>query len=234
MDTFPNLIDLVLHLDKHLALMLAEYGTWIYAILFLIIFMETGLVVTPFLPGDSLLFVAGTLAAGGGMHIGVLIGVLLVAAVLGDNCNFWVGRKVGPKVFRWEQSRLFNRKAFDKTHAFYEKHGGVTLILARFMPVVRTFACRHVLSTVLHLQRHRRLRLDLLPHLGRLLVRQSSHREGEPVPGDPRDHLPFARAAPHRRVPPLDAREATPGFGRVPLLTSVRARPGTGIPPPVR
>jgi membrane-associated protein len=140
MEHVANLIDLVLHLDKHLALLLEQYGLWIYAILFLIIFMETGLVVTPFLPGDSLLFVAGTLAAGGGLHIGVLCVLLFAAAVLGDNANYWIGHKVGDRVFRWEQSRWFNRRAFDKTHAFYEKNGGITLVLARFMPVVRTFA----------------------------------------------------------------------------------------------
>jgi membrane-associated protein len=140
MEHLPNLVDLVLHLDRHLSLLLAQYGSWVYAILFLIIFLETGLVVTPFLPGDSLLFVAGALAATGGMHVGLLIAVLWIAAVAGDNCNYWIGRQVGARVFRWEQSRLFNRKAFDRTHAFYEKHGGVTLIVARFMPVVRTFA----------------------------------------------------------------------------------------------
>jgi membrane-associated protein len=140
MELIASFIDIVLHLDKHLAVLLADYGTWIYAILFLIIFMETGFVVTPFLPGDSLLFVAGTLAATGGMDIAVLCAVLLTAAVLGDNVNYWIGHAIGPKVFRWEQSRLFNRAAFDKTHAFYEKHGGKTIIVARFLPIARTFA----------------------------------------------------------------------------------------------
>lgn len=133
-------IDLVLHLDKHLAVLLAQYGTWIYGILFLIIFCETGLIVTPFLPGDSLLFVAGTLAATGGMDIGVLMTVLFVAAVLGDGVNYRVGRWFGPKVFRWEDSRFFNRTAFDKTHAFYEHHGGKTVVIARFLPILRTYA----------------------------------------------------------------------------------------------
>jgi membrane-associated protein len=140
MELIASFFDIVLHLDRHLAALLAQYGTWIYGILFLIIFMETGFVVTPFLPGDSLLFVAGTLAASGGMDIGLLCGVLLAAAVLGDNTNYWIGHHVGPKVFRWEQSRFFNRKAFDKTHAFYEKHGGKTVIIARFLPLARTFA----------------------------------------------------------------------------------------------
>ncbi len=140
MELLAQFIDIVLHLDKHLEVLLAQYGTWIYAILFLIIFCETGLVVTPFLPGDSLLFVAGALAAMGGMDIWVLVAVLWSAAVIGDNTNYWIGHTVGPKVFRWEQSRLFNKAAFEKTHAFYEKHGGKMLLVARFLPLVRTFA----------------------------------------------------------------------------------------------
>ncbi len=140
MEIIASFIDIVLHLDKHLAVLLAQYGTWIYAILFLIIFMETGFVVTPFLPGDSLLFVAGTLAATGGMDITILCAVLLAAAILGDNTNYWIGHTIGPQVFRWEQSRFFNKAAFDKTHAFYETHGGKTVIIARFLPLARTFA----------------------------------------------------------------------------------------------
>ncbi|MCX9156084.1 DedA family protein [Niveibacterium sp. 24ML] len=140
MDLVLQFIDIVLHLDKHLAVMVEQYGVWIYAILFLIIFCETGLVVTPFLPGDSLLFVAGALAATGGMDIAVLSTSLFVAAVLGDNLNYWIGRWVGPRVFAWEGSRLFNRKAFDSTHAYFETHGGKTIIIARFMPIARTFA----------------------------------------------------------------------------------------------
>ena len=140
MEFIAQFIDIVLHLDKYLEVLLADYGTWIYAILFLIIFCETGLVVTPFLPGDSLLFVAGALAATGGMDIHVLSGTLFIAAVLGDNTNYWIGRYVGPRVFRWEKSRIFNRAAFDSTHAYFEKHGGKTIIIARFLPVARTFA----------------------------------------------------------------------------------------------
>ncbi|MGB0128789.1 MAG: DedA family protein [Rhodocyclaceae bacterium] len=140
MELLTSFIDIVLHLDKHLAVLLAQYGAWIYAILFAIIFMETGFVVTPFLPGDSLLFVAGTLAATGGMDIAILCGTLFAAAVLGDNVNYWIGRYIGPKVFRWEQSRFFNKAAFDKTHAYYETHGGKTIIIARFLPLARTFA----------------------------------------------------------------------------------------------
>ena len=140
MELIAQFIDIVLHLDKHLALMVAQYGTWIYAILFLIIFCETGLIVTPFLPGDSLLFVAGALAAAGGMDIGLLMAVLFTGAVLGDGVNFRIGRWFGPKVFRWENSRFFNKAAFDKTHSFYEHHGGKTVVIARFLPILRTYA----------------------------------------------------------------------------------------------
>ena len=140
MELLATFIDIMLHLDKHLAMLVAQYGAWVYAILFIIVFCETGLVVTPFLPGDSLLFVAGAVAASGGMDIGVLIVLLIVAAVLGDAVNYAVGSWFGPKVFRWESSRFFNRTAFDRTHAFYEKHGGKTIIIARFMPLIRTFA----------------------------------------------------------------------------------------------
>jgi len=140
MEILHLFLDIVLHLDRHLAELLAQYGTWIYAILFLVIFCETGLVVTPFLPGDSLLFVAGALAATGGMDILVLATSLFAAAVLGDNLNYWIGRWIGPRVFKWENSRLFNRAAFDKTHAYFEHHGGKTIIIARFMPIARTFA----------------------------------------------------------------------------------------------
>lgn len=140
MELLTALLDIVLHLDTHLAALLADYGGWVYAILFLIVFCETGLVVFPFLPGDSLLFVAGALAAGGGMDIATLCAVLLAAAVLGDNTNYWIGHGIGPRVFRWENSRFFNRAAFDKTHGFFERHGGKTIIIARFLPLVRTFA----------------------------------------------------------------------------------------------
>jgi membrane-associated protein len=140
MELITGFIDIVLHLDVHLAALSAQYGTLIYAILFAIIFCETGLVVFPFLPGDSLLFVAGALAATGGMNIWLLVAVLLAAAVLGDNVNYWIGRFIGPRVFGWENSRFFNRQAFDKTHAYFEHHGGKTIIIARFLPLLRTFA----------------------------------------------------------------------------------------------
>ncbi|MCK0507180.1 DedA family protein [Aromatoleum anaerobium] len=140
MEIINLLIDIVMHLDKHLEALVQSYGIWIYAILFAVIFSETGFVVTPFLPGDSLLFVAGALAAVGGMDIGVLIAVLTVAAVLGNTVNYAIGRYFGPKVFQWENSRLFNKAALMKTHLFYEKHGGKTLVISRFLPLFRTFA----------------------------------------------------------------------------------------------
>lgn len=142
-DGVMHLIDVALHLDKYLALLVQQYGMWIYAILFAIIFSETGFVVTPFLPGDSLLFVAGALAAVGGkegMNITWLILTLCAAAVLGNMLNYHIGRFLGPKVFQWKDSRFFNKAALEKTHAFYEKHGGKTLILSRFLPLFRTFA----------------------------------------------------------------------------------------------
>ncbi|MFY9478758.1 MAG: DedA family protein [Aquabacterium sp.] len=140
MDIVLFLIDFILHVDQHLAEFVRDYGMWIYALLFLIVFVETGLVVMPFLPGDSLLFMVGALAGAGAMSLPVAIAVLLVAAILGDQVNYTIGRTIGPKVFQWENSRWFNRKAFDAAHSFYEKHGGITIILARFMPFVRTFA----------------------------------------------------------------------------------------------
>ncbi|MEN9294354.1 MAG: hypothetical protein RIS03_48 [Pseudomonadota bacterium] len=135
-----NLIDLFLHLDKHLAAVVQAWGPWVYALLFAIIFVETGLVVMPFLPGDSLLFVAGAIAAVGGMSLPLLIILLIIAAILGDAVNYSVGRWFGPRVFAWENSRFFNRDAFDKTHAFYEKHGPITIVIGRFLPFIRTFA----------------------------------------------------------------------------------------------
>lgn len=140
MDIVLYLIQFVLHLDVHLAELVARHGVLIYAILFAIVFCETGLVVTPFLPGDSLLFAAGALAAVGSMDPWVLGAVLIVAAILGNTSNYWIGRYLGPKVFQWENSRWFNRHALDAAHAFYEKYGPVALTIARFMPIVRTFA----------------------------------------------------------------------------------------------
>ena len=132
--------DLLVHLDRHLAALLQQHGAWVYLLLFAIIFCETGLVVTPFLPGDSLLFIAGALAAGGGIDVHLLALLLVAAAVLGNTVNYAIGRFIGPKVFHWEESRFFNRRALDRAHAFYEKHGGKTIVITRFVPVLRTFA----------------------------------------------------------------------------------------------
>ena len=140
MDLLISAWDLLVHLDQHLAAVLQQYGAWIYVILFVIIFSETGFVVTPFLPGDSLLFVAGALAATGGMDVHLLALLLVIAGVLGNTVNYSIGYYLGPKVFQWEGSRFFNRKALDRAHAFYEKHGGVTIIITRFVPILRTFA----------------------------------------------------------------------------------------------
>ena len=137
---FPNIIDLFLHLDKHLATVVQVWGPWVYVLLFAIIFIETGLVVMPFLPGDSLLFVAGAIAAVGGMSLPVLLLLLVIAAVAGDAVNYSIGRWIGPKVFAWENSRWFNKDAFNKTHEFYETHGPITIVVGRFLPFIRTFA----------------------------------------------------------------------------------------------
>jgi membrane-associated protein len=134
------IIDWVLHLDHHLDGLVQAYGVWTYLILFLVVFCETGLVATPFLPGDSLLFAVGTFAARGSLDLVTLLVVLSVAAVLGDTVNYWIGYKLGPKVFHGESSRLLNRKHLERTHEFYERHGGKTIIIARFVPIVRTFA----------------------------------------------------------------------------------------------
>jgi membrane-associated protein len=140
MEIIAYLIDFILHVDKHLETFVQAYGMWVYALLFLIIFVETGVVVMPFLPGDSLLFVVGAMCGVGLMDYTLSISLLLVAAILGDQTNYTLGRYFGPKVFQWENSRFFNKRAFDQAHAFYEKYGGITIIAARFMPFLRTFA----------------------------------------------------------------------------------------------
>ncbi len=139
MDILLQLVDFILHVDRHLAAFVAQYGAWVYALLFLIIFVETGVVVMPFLPGDSLLFIVGAMCGAGLMNLPLVMGLLLVAAILGDQTNYTIGRYFGPRVFQWEDSRFFSRKGFDQAHAFYEKYGGITIILARFMPFIRTF-----------------------------------------------------------------------------------------------
>ncbi|MFT7773688.1 DedA family protein [Roseateles sp.] len=140
MDLLHFLVDFILHVDQHLADFVQAYGTWVYALLFLIIFVETGVVVMPFLPGDSLLFVVGAMCGVGLMDLGLSMALLTAAAILGNQSNYAIGRYFGPRVFQWEQSRFFNKAAFDKAHAFYEKYGGFTIVAARFMPFLRTFA----------------------------------------------------------------------------------------------
>ncbi|MBL8313623.1 MAG: DedA family protein [Rubrivivax sp.] len=140
MDVAATLIDFILHVDRHLSDFVAAYGGWVYALLFLIIFVETGLVVMPFLPGDSLLFVVGALCGLGLMSLPLAMLLLTAAAIAGNQTNYAIGRRVGSRVFGWEKSRWFNRDAFDRMHAFYERYGGVTIVLARFMPFLRTFA----------------------------------------------------------------------------------------------
>ena len=140
MELVTFLIDFILHIDRYLESFVQAYGVWVYALLFLIIFVETGLVVMPFLPGDSLLFVVGAMCGVGLMDYPLSMALLLIAAVAGNQTNYTIGRYFGHKVFAWEDSRFFNRRAFDQAHAFYERYGGVTLVAARFMPFVRTFA----------------------------------------------------------------------------------------------
>ena len=140
MEIIAFLIDFILRVDVHLATFVQTYGAWVYALLFVIIFVETGVVVMPFLPGDSLLFVVGALCGAGLMNLPLVVALLIVAAILGDQCNYLIGRYFGPRVFQWENSRFFNKNAFNQAHAFYEKYGGVTIIAARFMPFLRTFA----------------------------------------------------------------------------------------------
>ena len=140
LDLLTAFIDIVLHLDAHLLALTQQYGVWVYAILFLIIYCETGLVVTPFLPGDSLLFVAGALCGMGSLQLGLLTPLLILAAFGGDNTNYWIGRLLGLRLLNRANAKLIRREHLDKTHAFYEKHGGKTILFARFLPVIRTFA----------------------------------------------------------------------------------------------
>jgi membrane-associated protein len=139
MEWVKQFVDLFLHLDTHLSQVISQYGTWTYLILFLIVFCETGLVITPFLPGDSLLFAAGTFAALGDLDVRAMILLLVAAAILGDTVNYWVGAAIGPRAFQGNH-RFLKKEHLDRTHAFYEKHGGKTIILARFVPIIRTFA----------------------------------------------------------------------------------------------
>jgi len=145
------LLDFVLHIDAHLQAFVADHGAWVYALLFVIVFVETGVVVMPFLPGDSLLFIVGTLCGAGSMSLPLSCALLLAAAIGGDQCNYAIGRRVGDRVFQWPDSRWFNRRAFDSAHAFYERWGGITIVLARFMPFIRTFA--PFVAGVAHMER---------------------------------------------------------------------------------
>ena len=138
-DFILYLFDFLLHLDRHLSALVSDYGAWIYVILFLIIFCETGLVVTPFLPGDSLLFVAGTVAALGGMNVHLLVALLILAAVLGNICNYAVGRFLAPRLFKDQRSRWLNPAYLERTHAFFEKYGGAAVVVSRFVPIIRTY-----------------------------------------------------------------------------------------------
>ena len=152
MEILTALIDLILHIDRHIGAFVGEHGAWVYALLFAIVFVETGLVVMPFLPGDSLLFVTGALCGAGHMSLPVVLAVLGVAAVAGDQVNYLIGHRVGQTVWQW-QGRWFNRQAFEQAHRFYERYGGITIILARFMPFIRTFA--PFVAGVSHMDRRR-------------------------------------------------------------------------------
>ena len=160
MDILLSLLDFILHVDKHLEVFVQNYGAWVYALLFLIIFVETGLVVMPFLPGDSLLFVVGAMCGVGVMSYPLSVALLLAAAILGNQSNYTIGRYFGPKVFGWEDSRWFNKKAFSQAHAFYEKYGGITIVAARFMPFLRTFA--PFVAGVAQMTRSRFMMFDVL------------------------------------------------------------------------
>lgn len=140
MDILLQLVDFILHVDRYLEAFTRDHGTWVYALLFAIVFVETGVVLMPFLPGDSLLFITGALAGAGHLSLSVAMAILLAAAILGDQCNYLIGRRVGPRVFSWPDSRFFNRQAFNEAHLFYERYGGITIVIARFMPFIRTFA----------------------------------------------------------------------------------------------
>ncbi len=190
------LIDFILHVDRYLEAFVRDYGPWVYALLFLIVFVETGLVVMPFLPGDSLLFVVGALCGVGFMSLPVAMGVLIVAAILGDQCNYAIGRYFGPKVFQWEQSRFFNRRAFLQAHDFYERYGGVTIIVARFMPFIRTFA-----PFVAGVAEMSRAKFSFYNVAGALRP-SGSGRACQPAPGAAPAKRPGSRSSPARRSSP--------------------------------
>jgi membrane-associated protein len=140
MEWISFFVDFILHIDVHLAHFVQVHGVWVYALLFLVIFVETGVVVMPLLPGDSLLFVVGAMCGTGLLNLALAVSLMIAAAILGNQSNYIIGRHFGPRVFQWEHSRYFNKHAFDRAHAFYEKRGGITIVLARFLPFLRTFA----------------------------------------------------------------------------------------------
>lgn len=200
-----NPLDLILHLDVYLDLLVNNYGPWIYAILFLVIFCETGLVVMPFLPGDSLLFIAGAVAAGGGMDPVLLGGLLMLAAILGDSTNYVIGRTAGEKLFSNPNSKIFRRDYLQQTHDFYDKHGGKTVTLARFLPIIRTFAPfvagvrEDALPAFLRVQRVRHRPVGRRSGDARLLLRQRAVHQEEPVVAGGRHHSAVADSDDHRR-----------------------------------
>lgn len=200
MDILAQFIDFVLHVNVHLAAFLAEYGAWTYLLLFCIIFCETGLVVTPILPGDSLLFVTGALAGAGLMHAPTIIGLLAIAALAGDTVNYWIGRRVGPAIFEREKTRFIKKAHLVQAHEFYERHGGKAIVLGRFLPIIRTFAPswrhrRDAPPRLRFLQRDRRHLLDRLLHGHRLLLRQPAHDQEELLHRHLRDHRAFLHSA---------------------------------------
>ena len=202
-----NPLDLILHLDVYLDLLVTNYGPWIYAILFLVIFCETGLVVMPFLPGDSLLFIAGAVAAGGGMDPVLLGGLLMLAAILGDSTNYVIGRTAGERLFSNPNSKIFRRDYLQQTHDFYDKHGGKTVTLARFLPIIRTFAPfvagvgENALPAFLCLQRPRHHPVGRWPGDPRLLLRQRTVHQAKPVAAGRGHHPAVAGADDHRHRP---------------------------------
>ena len=185
MDLLGSVLDFILHVDAHLQTFVRAYGAWVYALLFAIVFIETGVVVMPFLPGDSLLFVVGAMCAAGLMSLPLALVLLWIAAVLGNQSNYAIGRAIGPRVFQWEDSRWFNRKAFDQAHAFYEKYGGVTIIAARHavsahLRPVRGRRRGHVPASLHALRHDRRRALDRLGDAQRLSLRQHPVGQGQP------------------------------------------------------
>ena len=195
MELLSSFIDIVLHLDAHLLVLVQQYGMWIYAILFAIIFSETGLVVAPFLPGDSLLFVIGALCGMGSLQLQVALPLLMLAAFMGDNTNYWVGRLLGLRLLNHPNQRWIKHEHLEKTHAFYAKHGGKTVIFARFLPIIRTFAPFVAGIGTMNYRLYLMFSilggscLDRQPHAGGLLLRQHSRHQEQPDPDDRRHHL---------------------------------------------